>query len=118
MPVKKATAGTASARKRPARPGPIALCTYVPRPGQGKALEKLVKQHYRLMRKLGMAAATPSTVWRARGKKGQVYFVELFHWASDEAVAHAHEHPGVARVWEPLGKLCADMSFPHVERLV
>ena len=33
-------------------------------------------------------------------------FVEVFEWASSQAIEAAHSHPAVLKMWEEYGKVC------------
>ena len=58
--------------------------------------------HVRLLRRLGLAAATPSRVLRA--SDGTV--IEHFEWLSHAAIAAAHEHPQVLEMWARYDRCC------------
>jgi hypothetical protein len=41
-------------------------------------------------------------------------FVEVFEWASSEAIEAAHRHPVVLKMWEEYGKVCEYVPISQV----
>jgi quinol monooxygenase YgiN len=82
--------------------GRIVIASYRPKPGQESALHELMKQHVATLRSLGLATNRPPITMQA--KDGT--FVEVFEWASAEAIQAAHTHPEVLKMWEHYGKVC------------
>ena len=99
------------------------LCVYRVKPGSESAFEKLLAKHWPTLRRVGLAADTPSTIYRGAEGEGQPIFVELLHWKDEHGAERAHELPDVMAVWEPMGKLCEaragrpSMEFPLVEQI-
>lgn len=101
----------------------VVFAVYRPRPGKGKALEKLVARHVPLLRKLKLATDRPAVVVRA----GDGTLVEVFEWRSGKSADAAHEHPAVAEIWEGMGRIAefstlaslpeAARPFPHFRPL-
>jgi hypothetical protein len=97
------------------------ICHYRVRSGQEQAFEALLERHWPALRRLGLATAEPSRVYRGADEKGRPLFWEIFSWSSDDAAGRAHSHPEVAAIWEPMDALCEsregqrNMEFPHVE---
>lgn len=97
----------------------IVFAMYRPHAGKEGELEKLVKQHSPMLRKLELI--TDREVVLARAKNGTI--IEVFEWRSKDATKRAHEHPAVAQIWEQmaqygtfatLGSLEeANAEFPH-----
>ena len=99
------------------------LCIYRVRAGSERAFRKLLAKHWPTLRRVGLGANTPSTVFQGTDDDGGPIFVELLHWNDDEGPKRAHEIPDVMAVWEPMGKLCEArkgrpaMEFPRVEQI-
>ena len=41
-------------------------------------------------------------------------FVEVFEWASSEAIEAAHRHPVVLKMWEDYGRVCEYVPISQV----
>lgn len=82
--------------------GRIVIVGYRPKPDQGAALEALVQQHVPRLRAEGLVTGRPPIAMRAAD--GTV--VEVFEWASKEAIEQAHDHPVVAQMWKEFDAVC------------
>ncbi len=71
------------------------LAIYIPKEGHEADLEEEMVNHVPLLRGLGLATETPSTVLRA--SDGTI--AELFEWVDHDAIAVAHGHPQVLEMW-------------------
>ena len=101
--------------------GTYVIACYRPHAGREADLVALVRRHVPRLRELGLATDAPAIVTRA--PDGTI--VEVFEWASEEAVRIAHEHPGVKELWDAFGELCeyvpiasvpgAEHPFTHLE---
>lgn len=97
------------------------ICHYRVRSGQEPAFTALLERHWPALRRLGLATAEPSRVYRGADAKGRPMFWEIFSWVNGEAAEKAHMHPEIAAIWEPMDALCEareglrNMEFPHVE---
>jgi quinol monooxygenase YgiN len=99
------------------------IAVYRPKPDSADALRDLIRTHVPRLRALGLATDAPVTLLRSP-EDGT--FLEIFDWRDEAAVATAHEHPEVLKMWEEFGALCefaplADLAeatqlFPHFER--
>ena len=99
------------------------LCIYRVKPGSELAFRGLLAKHWPTLRRVGLAADVPSTIYQgSEGEKAPVFF-EVLNWKDAEGPNMAHELPDVMAVWEPMGKLCEAraghpaMEFPQVERI-
>jgi len=101
------------------------LCIYRVKPGSEAAFRGLLAKHWPTLRRVGLAADVPSTIYEGNegeGKPAPVFF-EVLSWKDTEGPDMAHELPDVMAVWEPMGKLCEarngrpPMEFPRVERI-
>jgi hypothetical protein len=81
--------------------GRIVVSCYRPKPGQQDALRALVREHVTL-RAIGLVTSRPPIAMEA--KNGTI--VEVFEWASPEAIQAAHSHPVVLEMWKEYGKVC------------
>jgi catechol 2,3-dioxygenase-like lactoylglutathione lyase family enzyme len=84
-----------------ALPRPVIAC-YKPKAGQEAVLLDLVRRHVPELRRLGLATErAPMSMRAADGT-----LVEVFEWASAQAIADAHEHPEVHKMWAAFGAAC------------
>lgn len=90
-------------------PRPVIAC-YRPRPGQEAELQALVRSHLPTLQHLGLA--TDRAPYALRAADGTV--VEVFEWASASAMAAAHEHPEVQRMWAEFGAACTYVKLSDV----
>ena len=101
--------------------GLIVIACYRPKPGKEADLMAVVKDHLPILR--GQHLVTDRLPITGKAKDGTI--VEVFEWASAEAVAQAHTNPAVLAMWGRFGDACdcinfgslpeaADM-FPHFE---
>jgi hypothetical protein len=99
------------------------LCIYRVKAGQEKAFLRLLAKHWPTLRRAGLGADVPSTIYQGSEGDNAPIFVELLSWKDAEGPGRAHELPAVMAVWEPMGKLCEArsgrpaMEFPVVERI-
>jgi quinol monooxygenase YgiN len=82
--------------------GRIVIACYRPKAGQAEALRRLVLEHVATLRSLGLVSNRAPITMEA--KDGTV--VEVFEWASAEAIQAAHGHPAVQRMWGEYGQVC------------
>jgi hypothetical protein len=82
--------------------GRVVIACYKPKPGKGKALKALMDDHVPTLRRLGLATKREAVLMEARDGT----LIEVFEWASAEAIQAAHGHPAVLRMWEAFGKVC------------
>ncbi len=78
------------------------IAAYRPKLGQDDALLALVREHLPILRREGLAAATPPVVLRASDGT----LLEIFDWVSEEAVGQAHDNPQILGLWERFGTVC------------
>ena len=90
-------------------PRPVIVC-YRPKPGQEAALAELVRGHVPALRRLGLA--TDRAAMRMRAADGS--FVEVFEWSSAAAVAAAHGHPEVHKMWAAFGAACDHVKLSQL----
>ena len=79
----------------------IVIVAYRPRLGCDERLEALLRDHVPFLRRLGLATERVPVLMRAADGT----FVEVFEWCAG-AVAEAHGHPEIARLWEQYAEVC------------
>jgi quinol monooxygenase YgiN len=90
--------------------GRIVISCYRPKAGHEKALRDLMLGHVATLRSIGLVTDRAPITMEA--KDGT--FVEVFEWASHEAIEAAHSHPAVLRMWEEYGKVCDYIPISQV----
>lgn len=75
--------------------GYMVIACYRPKPGCAARLLGLVRSHLPILRKAGLATERAPIVMRAADGT----LVEVFEWASREAVDEAHAHPEILELW-------------------
>jgi hypothetical protein len=82
--------------------GRMVISCYKPKAGKEKALQALIVDHVPTLRRIGLVTERTPIIMEA--KDGTL--IEVFEWASPEAIEAAHAHPAVLRMWEEYGKVC------------
>ena len=99
------------------------ICLYRVRKGREGEFIKLLERHWPTLHDLGLVTDEPPQHFRGAERDGGPLFVEIFAWKSGDASSHAHEHPEVMAIWEPMDGLTEErggrpnMEFPHVQPL-
>ena len=93
------------------------LVTYRPKAGAEAQILELLEKHWPTLDRLGLVSEEPPKFWRARGRDGREFFVELFQWKDEGASDVAHQTPEVMAIWEPMGAILEDLQIAHVEPL-
>lgn len=78
------------------------VAAFKPRPGQAEALLKVVEKHWRVLQSQGLVSARPRYAMQAAD--GTI--LEVFEWASAEAISLAHENPAVQALWAEFEAAC------------
>lgn len=81
--------------------GDMVIVAYRAKPGCEARLTELLADHVPHLRRLGLATERPALAMRNRDG----VFVEVFEW-EEGAVAMAHEHPDVQKLWAEYAELC------------
>ena len=90
--------------------GRIVISCYRPKPDQQDALRKLMLSHVATLRATGLVTdRAPITMTAEDGT-----FIEVFEWASREAIEAAHRHPVVLQMWDEYGKVCDYVPISQV----
>jgi hypothetical protein len=91
------------------------ICTYRARADAEVELRQLLARHWSTLHELGFVTDDGSTVLR---RTDEPTYVEIFTWV-EGGFEHAHEHPDVLAIWEPMEPLLEDRDgrpkweFPH-----
>ncbi len=81
--------------------GDVVIVAYRPKPGCETALLELLDDHVSHLRRLGLATERAAVLLAARNG----VMVEMFEW-KDGAIAIAHEHPDILKMWERYAAVC------------
>ena len=82
--------------------GKIVIATYKPKPGKEKILDRLVKDHVKVLRNQGFATLRPPMIMKS--EDGTV--VEVFEWISKQAIEEAKNNKDVQEYWEQYREVC------------
>ena len=82
--------------------GRFVIVAYKPLPGREQALQEVVAKHLRVLAAEGLVTGRSAYVMRA--KDGTL--VEVFEWASAEAIDRAHKSAAVGALWAEFGAVC------------
>ena len=82
--------------------GKIVIATYKPKPGKEKILDRLVKDHVKVLRNCGFATLRPPMIM----KSSDGTIVEVFEWISKNAIEEAKENKDVQEYWERYREVC------------
>lgn len=82
--------------------GRIVIACYRPKVGMQKELRELTESHVPRLRAEGLVTERAPIVMEA--VDGTI--VEVFEWASQEAIERAHSNPTVQRMWEQYAAVC------------
>lgn len=82
--------------------GKIVIATYKPKPGKEALLDRLVKDHVKVLRNQGLATLRPPMIMKSAD--GTV--VEVFEWISKQAIEEAHNNKDVQEYWDRYRDVC------------
>lgn len=82
--------------------GKIVIATYKPKPGKEKLLDRLVKDHVKVLRNQGLATLRPPMIMKSAD--GTV--VEVFEWISKQAIEDAQKNADVQEYWNKYKEVC------------
>jgi hypothetical protein len=98
------------------------ICRYQVKPGNEAEFEALLAKHWPALHGAGLTTDEPPQFFRGRpsskpgGRHGaEGLFIEIYQWKNAEAPNIAHHTPEIMAVWEPMGAICSEMDFPHVD---
>jgi len=96
--------------------GSISVACYRPRAGKEEALLNLVRNHLPPLRAERLVTDRPSIVMRT----GDGTVIEIFEWASQDAIAGAHSNPVVLDLWKRFEEVCTyeiPASLPEFQQM-
>jgi hypothetical protein len=82
--------------------GRFVIVAYRPKPGQAAALDALIEKHWRALDAEGLVTARAPYVMHAEDGTR----VEVFEWASAEAIGRAHSNAAVGALWAEFAQAC------------
>lgn len=101
---------TATERKEEDMTPEVVFALYRPHEGKDAELRKLLAEHIPTLRRLDLVTDRPPLLLKS--KNGT--YIEIFEWRTAESADLAHQHPEVARVWEPMGQIA---DYPALDSL-
>ena len=78
------------------------IAAFKPKPGQSEALLAVVEKHWRVLQNEGLV--TPRPRYAMQAEDGTV--LEVFEWASAQAISEAHENSAVLALWAQFEAVC------------
>lgn len=91
--------------------GIIVIVAYRPKSGKEEALLELMKTHVPTLRAEGLVTELAPITMLA--KDGSI--VEVFEWASKDAIEAAHSNQVVAEMWAKFEQVCEYVPIGEVE---
>lgn len=99
--------------------GRFVIAAFKPKPGKCGPLLAVVEKHWRVLQSEGLVTQRPRHAMQAAD--GTV--IEVFEWASPEAIERAHKTPSVLALWTEFEDACeyvplaslAEASHPFSE---
>src|ERR1700682_548596 len=92
--------------------GLVTIACYRPKAGKGPDLHQLMREHVPTLQRESLASKRTAIIMRA--KDGTV--VEVFEWASGDAVDAAHSNPVVLAMWERVNAACDYVKGSDVDK--
>jgi len=80
----------------------IVIVGYKPKPNKNEALKSLMKTHLPRLKQEGLVTDRESIMMEAAD--GTI--IEVFEWASKEAIQNAHTNPAVLQMWNEYAEVC------------
>jgi quinol monooxygenase YgiN len=91
--------------------GQIVIAVYRPHAGKEQKLLDLVRDHVPRLRRIQLVTDRAPIIMRAAN--GTV--LEVFEWASTEAIERAHQHPAVQAMWVEFEAVCGYEPLSSLE---
>lgn len=82
--------------------GRIVVACYKPKTGKAQALRELMRMHHPILKSQGLVTNRESILMES--EDGTI--VEVFEWASMDAIEAAHQNPVVAEMWDQYSRVC------------
>lgn len=93
--------------------GRIVVVGYKPKDGKQAELEALVKSHLPTLRAEGLVSNREAISMRS--EDGTI--IEVFEWASKEAIENAHSNVKVHEMWVSFSKVCDYIPVSQVSEI-
>jgi hypothetical protein len=90
--------------------GRISIAAFKPHPGKEQDLLGVISDRLPLLRRLGLATDRPHVLMRSRDG----VMISVSEWASDDAIAAAHQSPEVHALW---GRFAACSDYVKLDSL-
>jgi hypothetical protein len=78
------------------------IAAFRPKPGMADALLGVVQKHWSVLQAQGLVSSRPRYAMQA--VDGTI--IEVFEWASMEAISEAHENEAVLALWSEFEAVC------------
>ena len=91
--------------------GRIVLVAYRPKTGKAEELKALMQKHLPVLQQEGLVTDRPSILMQAADDT----IVEVFEWASSEAIEKAHNSPAVQALWQEFARVCDYVPIADVQ---
>lgn len=88
----------------------IVIVAYRPKDGKSEELEKLVKEHYSVLKKEGLVTDRKPVI--AKSSDGTL--IEVFGWRSEKSIAKAHENDIIQKLWENFTHVCEYVPISQI----
>ena len=82
--------------------GRIVIVAYKPLPGKDEELEKLVLDHFGILRNQNLVSDKKPLIMKTSGGE----LIEIFEWKSSEAIQEAHSNAEVQKLWSRFQAVC------------
>lgn len=89
----------------------IVIACYRPKPGMADRLRESTRSHVDRLRAEGLVTERKPIIMEAAD--GTI--VEVFEWASREAIDRAHSNPNVRAMWEEYDEVCEYVPIADLE---
>jgi quinol monooxygenase YgiN len=86
------------------------IAVYRPREGREDELLDVIRDHLPVLRQEGLATGAAPVVLRTDDGT----LIEVFEWASEDAVQHAHENPRVQELWNRFAAVSDNVPLAEV----
>lgn len=90
--------------------GVVVIACYRPKQDKAEELLALVREHVLSLREVGLVTDRAPIAMRA--SDGTV--LEVFEWASPQAIERAHADPAVQDLWRRFGEVCEYVPLADV----
>ena len=88
----------------------MVIVAYKAKPGKTEELKQLLHEHVPVLRTQGLVTERPAVLMEAADD----VFVEVFEWASAEAIQAAHQNSTVAALWKRFEAACEYIPIADV----